>query len=194
MPVSLSPSANRSTSAWLRNGSRATCSTNEYLGLISISSRHTRRASPASKRDGKEGAREIGLRTELNAFPEQRRGGFEIAGDQIGGSEKVDVLMLNRIEPDGLLDVGNGREGLAAKDIDDAELVVCVSVVWIEIHPRGRLGGGSARSFFHRKTTAALQCTKATCGLFCKAKPIFCSAYSSDRLQSSVQWFCQFRT
>src|SRR5580704_14406278 len=48
---------------------------------------------------------------------------FEIARDQIGGSEKVEVLMLNRIEPDGLLDVGNGREGLAAKDIDDAELV-----------------------------------------------------------------------
>jgi hypothetical protein len=56
--------------------------------------------------------------------------------------------MLNRIEPDGLLDVGNGREGLAAKDIDDAELVVRVSVVWIEIHPRGRLGGGSVEILF----------------------------------------------
>jgi hypothetical protein len=44
-----------------------------------------------AERDGEKGAREIGLRTELDAFPEQRRGGFEIARDQIGGSEKVEV-------------------------------------------------------------------------------------------------------
>ena len=29
-----------------------------------------------AERDGEKGAREIGLRTELDAFPEQRRGGF----------------------------------------------------------------------------------------------------------------------
>ncbi len=44
-----------------------------------------------AERDSKKGTREAGLRGELDALLEQRRGSFEFTGDKIGRAEKVDV-------------------------------------------------------------------------------------------------------
>src|SRR5208337_151933 len=76
-----------------------------------------------AKRDGKEGAREIGLRTKQDALPEQGCRGLVVASDQVSRAKKMDVQVLDRrIEPDRLLDMGDGGERLAAIYVDDAAL------------------------------------------------------------------------
>ena len=96
-----------------------------------------------AERDSKEGAREIGLRTEPDALPEQGRRDLVVAGDQVGRAEKMDIEVLDRrIEPDRLLDMGNGGEGVAAIDVDDAAGIVRLGVVRVEVQRRVRLGRG----------------------------------------------------
>src|SRR5689334_1773629 len=104
-----------------------------------------------AERDGEKGARKIGLRVELDTLLEQRRGGFELAGDQIGRTKKVDILVLEQgIEPDGLLDMRNSGEGLAAVDVDGSARGVRQSVIWAEVQRRVRFSRGSVEILFPR--------------------------------------------
>jgi hypothetical protein len=67
-----------------------------------------------AKRDGKEGAGEIGFGTKQDALPEQGCSGPVVAGDQVGRAEKMDVQVLDRrIEPDRLL--GRASRGQAVR-------------------------------------------------------------------------------
>ena len=114
-----------------------------------------------AKRDGKEGAGEIGLGTKQDALPEQGCRGLVVAGDQVGRAEKMDVQVLDRrIQPDRLLDMGDGGERLAAVDVDDPARIVRLSVVRIEVQrdirdiakwePAGASAADRSRSFFHK--------------------------------------------
>ena len=79
----------------------------EYLSLISISSRQTRWASSASlngQARRQEMRSRVRLRTELDALPERIRRRRVIAGEQMSRAKKAEVMPLGcRIEPNGLL-------------------------------------------------------------------------------------------
>ena len=60
----------------------------------------------------------------------------------------MDVQVLDRrIQPDRLLDMGDGSERLTAVDVDDAARIVRLSVVRIEVQRDIRLGSGSVKIF-----------------------------------------------
>jgi hypothetical protein len=61
----------------------------------------------------------------------------------------MDVELLDRrIEPDRLLDMGDGGERLAAIDVDDAARIVRLGLVRIEVQRDIRFGRGPVKILF----------------------------------------------
>ena len=147
-----------------------------------------------AKRDGEEGAREIGFRTKLDALAEPGCRGRVVAGDQICRAEKMEVMVVERrIEADRLLDIGHGGERLAAIDVDDAARIVRLSVVRTEVQRDIRLDRGSVKILLPEVEDGSDVMHEGDLRTLLQGQVEIRSAFSSDWLQSSVQWNCQFR-